>query len=496
MDRLSGALWPLLLVAGPPVPESGRRTRHLAGAEDIAALMTVVTEARRTRWTCAGTACRATPSQTLSYCVECARVLCRHCGGPITERAPVPAFVCVHCAVAADYTEPLLPAPSGLSPVTAALARRAVLKPLVRGRMHLLSIGQRRATRVQYAGGREAYFEFCRILDIAPFPASPAMLMDFAVWCILDRGLDSSTTANKLRGVFAFYDYVRVRLCFRHVRNPSRDTELIEMMRTLGVNFKKPGGGKMALSAVELFGLFRLGFVTRTRRGRWARLFALCLNFAMLRSTAVSAVKVCYRVQADSSIIFLEESEVSIYHHAGFGAEIIDFRITSDKNVDARRAADGAGRHSVVPGELPALGVFFARELREYLLTMRPSSGGPLLAYPDKKGAGFSSKPGTGFNKCLRESYRRAFPDVTDAYLSRIGSHSGRKTLSQLLWEHGFSRQLIAEAGGWYIKREAVDLYFRTSAVLILRALASLRVSESSACAGPFTVPPHQQSDH
>ena len=53
---------------------------------------------------------------------------------------------------------------------------------------------------------------------------------------------------------------------------------------------------------------------------------------------------------------------------------------------------------------------------------------------------------------------------MSDVYLSRIGSHSGRKTLSQLLWEHGFSRQLIADAGGWYIKREAVDLYFRTSA--------------------------------
>ena len=126
------------------------------------------------------------------------------------------------------------------------------------------------------------------------------------------------------------------------------------------------------------------------------------------------------------------------------------------------------------------------------MLEIRPPSGGPLCAYPDKKGFGFSRKC-PSFNSYLREAYKKAFPDVSDVYLSRIGSHSGRKTLSQLLWEHGFSRQLIADAGGWYIKREAVDLYFRTSELLILRALLALRREPPAAIAGPFRASAHQQ---
>jgi len=377
--------------------------------------------------------------------------------------------------VADDYTEPLLPPPSGRSQAAAAVSRKAELKPLVRGRMYLQAASQRSSTLVTYASGRASYEAYCQGLDIHPYPASPAQLMDFAVWCILVKKLDSTTTANKLRGVFAYYDYVRLRLCFRHVRNPSRDPELIELTRTLGINFKKPGGGRQSLLPAELEGLFTLGFVTRTRRGRWARLYAECLNFAMLRDTAVRAIRVCYQISPDQQVCLLPDSEISIYWHAGFGAEIVDFRITSDKNVDARRVAEDGGRHSYVPGELPYLGVFFASDLRSYLLEVRPPSGGPLLAYPDKKGFGFSKTKSPSFNSYLREAYRRAFPDVSAKYLSKIGTHSGRKTLAQMLWDHGFSRQLIAAAGGWFIKREAVDLYFKTSALLILRALESLR---------------------
>lgn len=419
-------------------------------------------------------------------------MLCVACGGPQFKQAPIAAFVCVHCHVAADYTHPLLPPPSGRTPAAAAASRKAVLKPLVRGRMHLLGLHHRGATRAAYASGRSTYYEFCRELDMAPFPAAPAQLMDFSIWCILVKKLDSTTTANKLRGVFAFYDYVRLRLCFRHVRNPSRDPELIELTRTLGINFKKPGGGRLPLSAAELYGLFALGFVARTRRGRWARIFALCLNFAMLRSTAVGSVIVDYTILDDNSIVFNAASEIRIVWNPSLDIEVVEFNILSDKNVNARRAAEEGGRRAYVPGALPELGVFPALDLRSYLLEIRPPSGGPLCAYPDKKGFGFSRKC-PSFNSYLREAYKKAFPDVSDVYLSRIGSHSGRKTLSQLLWEHGFSRQLIADAGGWYIKREAVDLYFRTSALLILRALLALRREPPAAIAGPFRASAHQQ---
>jgi hypothetical protein len=303
--------------------------------------------------------------------------------------------------------------------------------------------------------------------------------------------------ALRLRAVGAYYEYVRTRLCFRHVRNPLRDPELLELMRMLGANFKKAGGGRIALSAAELYGLFRHGFTTRTRRGRWARLFGLCLNFAMLRSTAVSELRVSYRVvvahDGTESVSFLPDSEVFTHHDASIGALAVTFVIRSDKNVDARRAAEDGGRRAFVPGALPNLGIAFASDLCEYILALRPPSGGPLLVYPDKKGYGFAPKPCRSFNTYLREAYRRAFPDVIPEYLTRLGSHSGRKTLAQMLWDAGFSRQLIATAGGWFIKREAVDLYFRTSASLILRALLTLSLDASPTATGPFTLPAHQR---
>ena len=73
--------------------------------------------------------------------------------------------------------------------------------------------------------------------------------------------------------------------------------------------------------------------------------------------------------------------------------------------------------------------------------------------------------------------YKRAFPRVTAEYLKYIGTHSGRKTLAQALWDSGFSRRLIADAGGWFLKKEAMDLYFRTARLTILRALSSLSLT-------------------
>ena len=118
------------------------------------------------------------------------------------KNPPLPAFVCVHCLTALDYADPLLPPPSGESPEFAAAARKAFLKPLIRGRMHLLSLSQRFSTQMQYHQNRKAFEEFCGLIDIALFPAAPATIMDFAVYSILVRKLDA-TTAPPRRTVSA-----------------------------------------------------------------------------------------------------------------------------------------------------------------------------------------------------------------------------------------------------------------------------------------------------
>ena len=113
-------------------------------------------------------------------------------------------------------------------------------------------------------------------------------------------------------------------------------------------------------------------------------------------------------------------------------------------------------------------GVNFGNDIINYILTVRPPSGGRFLARPEAKTLGFKETKYGGFSKTyLQPAYKLAFPDVSPEYLKRIGTHSGRLTLAQLLWNQGFERRLIADAGGWLIKREVVDLYFSTAALHI-----------------------------
>jgi hypothetical protein len=44
------------------------------------------------------------------------------------------------------------------------------------------------------------------------------------------------------------------------------------------------------------------------------------------------------------------------------------------------------------------------------------------------------------------------------------------KTMAQWLWDDGYPRRLIADMGGWFIKRDAIDLYFTTGRSVILKA--------------------------
>ena len=97
------------------------------------------------------------------------------------------------------------------------------------------------------------------------------MIMDWAVHQITTLNLDTSTTKNRILAIGDAYEYMRVSLYMRHVRNPLRDPQLVALLRMLGINFKKPGGGSTAISMRELHALLTRGFKVNTRRGRWAR---------------------------------------------------------------------------------------------------------------------------------------------------------------------------------------------------------------------------------
>lgn len=392
-------------------------------------------------------------------------MLCESCGGPISDWRPLPAYVCQHCQLA-DLVG--LRTTGNFDP-----AQALELRALIRGKMHIQGTAKRATTARTYRSGRNALVAFAEAFDLPPLPVAPATLM---LWCthgLTTRKLDSSTIKLRVLAVGDVYDYCRSHLGMWQLRSPLRDSQLIDFLRSIGINFKKPGGGSIAISAAELHGLFANGLVATTRRGRWARLYCEFLNFGMLRNTAVNSLIVCYEI-VQGTVRFLPESQVRVYHHPQFNAACVECKVDSDKNMNAQKASREGGRKAAFPAELPNLGVFPGNDLIDYLLRERPPSGGPLFAYPLKRGCGFSPKKCTTFNTVLRDAYKRAFPQVSTEYLKMLGTHSGRKTLAQLLWDKGFSRRLIADAGGWFLKKEAMDLYFKTAMHVILMALADL----------------------
>jgi hypothetical protein len=443
---------------------------HCQGADQVANLIQQVQVARQT-WYCASRFCPATRAVALSFCVCCRLVLCAECGGPISEWAPIEAFICQHCQLQAlaglrqESAEPL------------SQLQQSELRQLIRGTTHVLNTAKRGSTGRSYRTGRGSLEAFTAAFQLPTFPVSPQTLGLMCTHAVAVRKLDTSTVKQRMLAVGDFYDYVSHRLHLRGVRNPLRDPELISLLRVYGLNFKKAAGGSMALTLAELHGLFERGLTTLTRRGRWARLYCIFLNFGMLRNTAVKALTIVYEISRDGlTVTYLPGSNVRIEWNEAFGADCIIVDVDSDKNMNAQKAARDGGRHAFIPATLEHLGVTPAEDLNNYILRERPPSGGPLFAYPNKTGNGFARKPCSTFNTYLRDAYKRAFPQVTPEHLKKLGTHSGRKTLSQALWDHGFSRRLIADAAGWFLKKEAMDIYFRTSALMILRALSTLRV--------------------
>ena len=112
-------------------------------------------------------------------------------------------------------------------------------------------------------------------------------------------------------------------------------------------------------------------------------------------------------------------------------------------------------------------------ELLSYLREARPPSGGYLLSAP-KSIVNKTFRPGrfTAMAQAFKRAFRKVYP--LDPLVDLIGSHSGRKSLAQWLWNDGHCRRVIADAGGWFLKRDAVDLYFKTAARTILTAVRNI----------------------
>eukprot|EP00873_Tetraselmis_striata_P036983 jgi/Tetstr1/457247/TSEL_004176.t1 len=150
-----------------------------------------------------------------------------------------------------------------------------------------------------------------------------------------------------------------------------------------------------------------------------------------------------YHVSGSGAIFDAELCEVCVIFGAELGCRHIRMRVVIDKNVDARHECFTYIPDQVLPRRAPDL---------------------PHNSYSD-------------FNSAFKTASARAFPDpvTRTTPLDCAGSHSVCKYFAQWLWDRYMSAWvIIAHAGHWACRRDAMDAYSKKSATAILRLIAAL----------------------
>ena len=235
-------------------------------------------------------------------------------------------------------------------------------------------------------------------------------------------------------------------------------------MKNVSENFKKPSKAKHPFTIRQVRRMYRSGFAD-TRSGRHRKLCLMFQNGGILRQNAARRLRIFYRVRRGGDIVY-DETRSSVWVDRSRRRPAISGKVSADKNVNARKQ-----REFHIPHRIYKLGIKPVEMLENYLRQERPPSGGYLLAAP-KGREGFYDTAYTGMTKAYKQAYQHSHPDATDS--ARFGSGSARKAMSQWLWSDGWAKRIISDAGGWFMKKSAVDLYFKTEPDKILRAIRNV----------------------
>jgi hypothetical protein len=412
--------------------------------------------------------CVATAPKTYVCCVKCQLIMCLPCSG-YTFEPPAPFVLCASCRAGslAGHEIPL--------DEDQARKRRAILRGLTLSYHTVLKHVKRAGTRTSQRNGVNQFLKFGEAMqmDVLPCPTSRYLLIAYAMYCLAWRDLDTSTINGHLVAVGGWHDYVHqvFQRAFPdtvvHFHNPLHNEEVQEMLTSLGENYKKKSRARVALTIAQARAMFDRGF-KNTPSGDHNKLAVALSLLGMLRQKAATSLIVRYRIHVgpagEQTVEFLEGTDVYVVRDTDLGDHIA-INVDVDKNVNALKRRQG-----FIPDEVPALGLYPVAMLIRYIIKYRPPSGGFLLAAPrSAKMKTFRSNRFTGLSNAVKRAFTAVFP--LDATVELIGSHSGRKSLAQWLWNAGNCRRVIADAGGWFMKRDAVDLYFKTAPKMILHAV-------------------------
>lgn len=342
------------------------------------------------------------------------------------------------------------------------------------------------------------------------FPPSSAEQWEFyAAWAVSAAGLQGSTVDQYISAVSEWF--AALRSTGLPAINPARFPGMGPVRKTLRKRYKTPSQAKMHFELPTLRRVFAAGYspaglssawassysdgrifaeASRLRmlrpllipaqgpvrlaiRRNWhARLSLTLLCFGMLRKNVLERLRVTYTV-CHGRVLWGADSDIQVRWSYDACQPYLAIRVPGDKNLEGVRWA-------AIPACIPGVGLSPVEEFCAFVrASLAPPSGDFFFRAPTGHRTQFvllkedTERGYASFPSLVKRMYTRAFPAAVDAAL--YASHSGRKTLAQLLNAAGFPLRLIADTGGWALnKAAAVHAYFSTSVLSILRAVSSI----------------------
>ena len=310
-----------------------------------------------------------------------------------------------------------------------------------------------------------------------PLPAAPTLISAYIYYLHNDLAYRPSTIATRTAALQYWHrrQSYQLELAGRPPLPSPRDAApVVRLMAAIRRSSGRPSKGRRPLLKSEFLAIYARGFDVSRPAGLHRQLALMLLNLGCLRRHAAARIIVRYSVSATGAVTFLPASDVCVFFDDESRQYYISLRVTCDKNV---LPSDEV--FAYIPAVVSSLLIRPVALLHDYLRRVRPPSGGFLLAAP--RGASFPPtsfwpNPYGGFNDAFKSAYCRAIPDpaARSVPVTQVGSHSGRKSLAQWLWDAHSNLRLIADVGHWRCRGDAMNVYYVSSRATILRCIANL----------------------
>ena len=396
------------------------------------------------------------------FCRRCDHNVCEACAGT-PHRPLAPICICRRCESREAWGR--------LAPSESAQRR---IQGLISGRALIREDTRREDTVKTYASSIKHLQRLLDTIEVELPDVDITHLELMVVDMLAGGGLDTPTCDNAVKAVWELFEFLRHEVALEDLANPCESKRLHKFMKVVRWRFKKLSKSRLALTMGEAKRMFAYGFGTdRDRQGHHARLYYMFLTWGCLRKKACAQLKVEYTITGDGQVAFGVNSDVKIFNDPTYG-DIIEVRVVGDKNL---RSGE---RHTAFLVDNKYLGVTPAKDLTAYLLMLRPPSGGTLFRQPKQKSGWSKSLVFANPNPALRAAFTRIHGGATKVdkgRLARVGTHSGRKSLGQWLYDDENSIRFIQDLGGWTPEknRSAVHLYMTTAWDWVVKVLFNLK---------------------